>query len=134
MSEVVTDAMVDAFNAAYSKRWADGASVSECRKYALTAVLAALSAAPDPWVPVETAKRDGTPYLMALKNPIPEPAETYRAWDGRYAACQHDGVTSSGFDRGWRLCGPLGYMGIPDDWFDACMPIAPRARHGKVER
>lgn len=43
----VTDAMVDAFNDAYSKRWGqtDGASVSECRKYALTA---ALAAAPEP--------------------------------------------------------------------------------------
>lgn len=63
------------------------------------------------------AKKDGTSYLLKLKNPIPKDRADLRAWDGLIFVGRHPGLADDGFDLGWNFAAPVGQGGFPDDWF-----------------
>ena len=73
------------------------------------------------------AKKDGTPILLYIKNPIPrEGRDDLRVWDGRVFVGRHPGLASDGFDIGWNFAAPVGHGGFPDDWFEGWLPLPPR--------
>lgn len=73
------------------------------------------------------AKKDGTPILLYLKNPIPRPTrDDLRRWDGLCFVGRHPGLAHDGFDVGWNFAAPVGQGGFPDDWFDGWLPIPER--------
>lgn len=79
--------------------------------------------APWPWMPIESAKKDRTPYLICLKNPIPNDREDLRRWDGLQFVARHPGIAEDGFDIGWGFAAPVGHGGFPDEWIAGCMPL-----------
>lgn len=78
------------------------------------------------WQPIETAPKDGTRILVALKDPIPRPGRAdLRLWDGLQVVMRHPGLADDGFDIGWNIAVPVGHGGFPDDWVAGWMPLPP---------
>jgi hypothetical protein len=67
------------------------------------------------WQPIETAKRDGTPVLVKLRDDIypglrPERADL-KGWNGITAVMRNRGDPSD-----WCFAAPVGHGGFPDEW------------------
>lgn len=83
-------------------------------------VLALIELSPDvsresEWQPIETAKRDGTPVLVKLRDDIypglrPERADL-KGWNGITAVMRNRGDPSD-----WCFAAPVGHGGFPDEW------------------
>ncbi len=71
------------------------------------------------------AKKDGTPILLYLKDPIPDRPDL-KSWNGLVFIGRHPGVAEDGFDVGWSFSAPVGQGGFPDYWFDGWLPIPER--------
>jgi len=75
------------------------------------------------WRPMNTAPKDGTPVLVKTVL-TPETFGDIRShWNGRFVVVQHEGMTASGFDLRWRVACPVGFGGIPDEWFEGWRPV-----------
>jgi len=85
------------------------------------------------WRPIGSAPRDGTSVLVRTVSTPETYGETRRNWVGRLLVVQHDGMTSSGFDMGWRVACPVGYGGIPDEWFEGWRPVDRSASDAALE-
>jgi hypothetical protein len=75
------------------------------------------------WQPMSSARKDGTPVLLKLKDGISKDRRDLRYWDGVTFVGRHPGVESDGFDLGWQFAAPVGQGGFPDDWFDGWHPM-----------
>lgn len=78
------------------------------------------------WRPIDTAPRDGTPILVAMRHDIAA-ADDWRwaGWNGRYVVVRHDGVMDGHYDMGWSVAAPVGQGGLPDSWMLGWMPLPP---------
>jgi len=78
------------------------------------------------WQPMATALKNGTRYLLKLKNPVPEPGrDDLRPFDGLEFVGRHTGLAEDGFDIGWSFAAPVGMGGFPDHWFVGWRPLEP---------
>jgi hypothetical protein len=80
------------------------------------------------WQPIETAPKDGTRILVALKNPIPSTRDDMRPWDGLQFVARHPAVDR--IDMGWNVAAPVGCGGFPDDWMAGWMPLPEPPKQG----
>lgn len=99
------------------KVWIDEATA------ALTAAMPVIAG----WRSIDSAKKNGSPVLLLLKDPIPARSddEHLHILDGAQFVGRHPGLTRSGFDSGWNFSAPVGYGGIPDYWIEGWMPLPP---------
>jgi hypothetical protein len=82
------------------------------------------------WQPIETAPKDGTPVLLLLCNPIPEPdRDDLRRFDGLAFVGSHYGDTPEVM--GWSFAAPVGIGGFPERWFKGWMPLPPEPTQEK---
>lgn len=77
------------------------------------------------WKPIEEARKDGTEYLLLLKNPIPYDSSHVERWHGVRFVGRHMGLAEDGFDIGWQFAAPVGHGGFPDEWFVGFQPLPP---------
>ncbi|WP_438381512.1 hypothetical protein ABHV46_11000 [Asaia sp. BMEF1] len=85
------------------------------------------------WRPMGTAPKDGTPILAKTVS-TPETFGNIRShWNGRFVVVQHEGITASGFDLRWRVACPVGFGGIPDEWFEGWRPVDRTANVAALE-
>ena len=101
------------------------AAVRACLGDLTAAVLARMSSpshdramAEGGWQPMSSARKDGTPVLLKLKDGISKDRRDLRYWNGLTFVGQHPGVESDGFDLGWQFAAPVGQGGFSDNWFD----------------
>ncbi len=72
------------------------------------------------WQPIETAPRDGT-FILAIV--APNDSRHLGHQSGRAFVIRHEGVTVSGFDRGWAVY--PGFGGASDCDFSHWIPLPP---------
>ncbi|WP_264814001.1 hypothetical protein, partial [Gluconobacter albidus] len=77
--------------------------------------------------PMSEAKKDRSPILAKIHDDLfprlrPERADL-KPWNGRWVVVSHPGIPEDGFDIGWGVAAPVGYGGLPDDWFVGWKPI-----------
>ncbi|NSL93873.1 hypothetical protein [Acetobacter syzygii] len=90
--------------------------------YMVSLILAAADAAA--WRPMSEAPKDRTD-ILAKTRPDVFPESNHRSgWNSRNVVIRHDGIVNDDFDMGWSVSAPVGYGGIPDDWFLGWQPIS----------
>lgn len=86
------------------------------------AALAAADAAA--WRPMSEAPKDRTD-ILAKTRPDVFPESNHRSgWNERNVVIRHDGIVNDDFDMGWSVSAPVGYGGMPDEWFLGWQPIS----------
>ena len=85
------------------------------------ATLAAADAAA--WRPMSEAPKDRTDILAKTRDNIYPEGSRDSGWNGRNVVIRHDGIIDGGFDMGWSVSAPVGYGGLPDEWFIGWQPI-----------
>lgn len=79
------------------------------------------------WRPMSTAKKNGKPLLLRMKDPVPLAEVDFLRgivpWNGATFVGSHPGVREDDFyDPGWRVHhGSV--AGFSDDWFVGWMPL-----------
>ena len=87
-----------------------------------TEILAAADAAA--WRPMSEAPKDRTD-ILAKTRPDVFPESNHRSgWNSRNVVIRHGGIVNDDCDMGWSVSAPVGYGGIPDDWFLGWHPIS----------
>ena len=76
------------------------------------------------WLPMASAKKDGTPVLLLFKNPIPRDRDDLRRWDGIQFVGRNT-LGPDGYDYDWNFAAPVGYGGFPDEWFAGWRHLPP---------
>ena len=90
-------------------------------KMAFAALAAADAAA---WRPMSEAPKDRTD-ILAKTRPDVFPESNHRSgWNSRNVVIRHGGIVNDDCDMGWSVSAPVGYGGIPDDWFLGWHPIS----------
>jgi hypothetical protein len=65
--------------------------------------------------PMSEARKDGKTIILARFDDRAFDEESrWRGWNGRWAPIKHHGQTSSGYDMGWGIAGPVGQGGFID--------------------
>ncbi|MBS0966638.1 hypothetical protein JK165_11165 [Acetobacter okinawensis] len=85
------------------------------------AVLEAADAAA--WRPMRDAPRDRTDILAKTRPDVYPEAHHRSGWNNRSVVIRHDGIVNDDFDMGWSVSAPVGYGGIPDEWFLGWQPL-----------
>lgn len=88
---------------------------------ALTAAIAAADAAA--WRPMTSAPRDRTDILAKTRPDVFPEAHNRSGWNNRSVVIRHEGIVNDDFDMGWSVAAPVGYGGMPDDWFVGWQPL-----------
>ncbi|MFT8445087.1 MAG: hypothetical protein ABF751_09770 [Acetobacter orientalis] len=83
---------------------------------------AALAAAVS-WRPMSEAPKDRTPILAKMRSDIYPESSNRSGWNGRHVVIRHEGILDDGFDMGWSVAAPVGYGGMPDEWFLGWQPL-----------
>lgn len=90
------------------------------RRYALQALAAADAAA---WRPMIDAPRNRTDILARTRPDVYPEAHNRSGWNNRSVVIRHEGILNDGFDMGWSVAAPVGYGGMPDEWFVGWQPL-----------
>lgn len=85
------------------------------------AALAAADAAA--WRPMSDAPRDRTDILARTRPDVYPEAHNRSGWNNRSVVIRHEGIVNDGFDMGWSVAAPVGYGGMPDEWFVGWQPL-----------
>lgn len=79
------------------------------------------------WRPMAEARKDGTPVLLKLLDPIPGRPDMEH-FGGLQFVGRHLGVKDptgiiKRYDPGWNFAAPVGMGGFPDEWFEGWRPL-----------
>lgn len=85
--------------------------------------VAAPKSEPDAWLPISTARKDGTSYLLKFRGNLQAIRIDLERWNNLQFVGSHPGLCRDGFDVGWSFAAPVGMGGFPDDWFVGWRPI-----------
>lgn len=91
------------------------------RKSIVSALAAAEAMA---WRPMSEAPRDRTDILAKTRPDIYPEAHNRSGWNNRSVVIRHEGIVNDDFDMGWSVSAPVGYGGMPDEWFLGWQPIS----------
>ncbi|MFT9323550.1 MAG: hypothetical protein ABF537_05225 [Acetobacter sp.] len=69
------------------------------------------------------APKDRTPILAKMRSDIYPESSNRSGWNGRHVVIRHEGILDDGFDMGWSVAAPVGYGGMPDEWFLGWQPL-----------
>ncbi|MBS1014452.1 hypothetical protein [Acetobacter persici] len=92
----------------------------DLRNYARAAIEAADAAA---WRPMASAPRDRTEILAKTRPDVFPETHNRAGWNNRSVVIRHEGIVNDDFDMGWSVAAPVGYGGMPDDWFVGWQPL-----------
>ncbi|MFT9025975.1 hypothetical protein [Acetobacter indonesiensis] len=87
----------------------------------VTAALAAADAAA--WRPMSDAPRDRTEILAKTRPDVYPDSHNRSGWNNRNVVIRHEGFVNDDFDMRWSVAAPVGYGGMPDDWFIGWQPL-----------
>lgn len=77
----------------------------------------------EPWMPIDSAPKNGVCVLLKLKDPIPEPNRLDLCrWSGIIFVARHSGFEGAG----WQFAAPVGHGGFPDRWISGWLPLEPQ--------
>lgn len=97
---------------------------SGAREYLIGEVEKALAAADAAaWRPMSEAPKDRTPILARTRPDIYPESSNRSGWNARHVVIRHEGILDDGFDMGWSVAAPVGYGGMPDEWFLGWQPL-----------
>lgn len=75
------------------------------------------------WRPMSDAPRDWTEILAKTRPDIYPDTHNRSGWNNRSVVIRHEGIINDDFDMGWSVAAPVGYGGMPDDWFVGWQPL-----------
>lgn len=75
------------------------------------------------WRPMANAPRDRTEILAKTRPDVFPETHNRSCWNGRSVVIRHEGIVNDDFDMGWSVAAPVGYGGMPDDWFVGWQPL-----------
>ena len=84
---------------------------------------AASKPVPAIWLPISTASKDGSSYLLKFRNDLQSIRPDLERWNNICFVGSHPGLAHDGFDIGWRFAAPVGMGGFPDEWFVGWRPL-----------
>ncbi|MCP1244193.1 hypothetical protein [Acetobacter lambici] len=70
------------------------------------------------------APKNRSPILAKTRSDIFPESNNRSGWNGRYVVIRHEGILDDDFDMGWSVDAPVGYGGMPDEWFLGWQPIS----------
>lgn len=75
------------------------------------------------WRPMSDAPRDRTDILAKTRPDIYPEEHNRSGWNNRSVVIRHEGIVNDDFDMGWSVAAPVGYGGMPDEWFVGWQPL-----------
>ncbi|MFH7812458.1 MULTISPECIES: hypothetical protein [Acetobacter] len=76
------------------------------------------------WRPISEAPKDRTDILAKTRPDVFPESDHRSGWNGRNVVIRHGGIVNDDFDMGWSVSAPVGYGGMPDEWFLGWQPIS----------
>ena len=115
----------------YSEPYADGVTFQSYCEVAPSvanifrrSIIAALAAADQAaWRTMRDAPRDRTDILAKTRPDVYPEAHNRSGWNNRSVVIRHEGIVNDDFDMGWSVAAPVGYGGMPDEWFVGWQPL-----------
>lgn len=75
------------------------------------------------WMPMSDAPRGRTDILAKTRPDIYPEDHIRSSWNNLSVVIRHEGIINDDFDIGWSVAAPVGYGGMPDEWFVGWRPL-----------